>query len=272
MKLYMMSRQDKIAIIKQRFPSLEIEQKIALFEARNPDHLFNIDALLDQNPSFFVVRMGYTCNERCIHCFTEDKKPSANDRSLEDLKKTVDEAPLETTIIVVTGGEPTVRPELAELLDYIRLRGCINNIQTNGVKLGDVEYFKAIAPYIDSVFVPVHSANPIIHDSITRLPGSWEKTIAGIRNLVDAGIYVNTNTVINQLNYRDLTNIGKMLQEILPGMAMTFTFPHPVGAAASVHIVPRYTEVAPYLSHLLERYGRFIIFFARKPRNLQFRR
>jgi MoaA/NifB/PqqE/SkfB family radical SAM enzyme len=254
----MMNRQDKIAVIKQRFPSLEVEKKIALFEARNPGHLFNVDALLAENPSFFTVRMGYACNERCIHCFTEDKKPSANDRSLDDLKKTVDETPPETTIIVITGGEPTVRPELAELLDYIRLRGYINNVQTNGVLLGDPEYFKEIAPYLDSLFIPVHSANPIVHDSITRLPGSWEKTMAGIRNLVNAGIYVNTNTVINRLNYRDLYDVAKMLQEIQPGMPMTFTFPHPVGAAASTHIVPRYTEVAPHLFFLLEDFGRFI--------------
>jgi len=250
-----MTRQDKIALIKQRFPNLEVERKIALFEARNPGHLFNVDALINENPSFYTVRMGYACNEKCVHCFTEDKKLTSNDRTLEELKQTIDEAPADTTIIVVTGGEPTVRLELAELLDYIRLRGCINNVQTNGVLLGDQGYFKEIAPYLDSVFVPIHSANPFIHDAITRLPGSWEKTLAGLRNLVDAGIYVNTNTVINQFNYRNLFDIARMLQAIQPGMPMTFTFPHPVGAAASPYIVPRYTDVAESLFVLLEEYG-----------------
>lgn len=255
---FMMSRQDKIDLIKQRFPSLNVEQKIALFEARNPGHLFNVDALINENPSFYTIRMGYACNERCIHCFTEDKKPSAHDRSLADLKQAIDEAPPETTIIVVTGGEPTVRPELAEVLDYIRLRGCINNVQTNGVKLGDPTYFEHIAPYLDSVFMPVHSADPAIHDQVTQLPGSWESTITGIRRLVNAGIYLNTNTVINQLNYKGLIAIADLLQSIQPGMPMTFTFPHPVGAAKSTAIVPRYTDVMPYLVSLLGKYGNLI--------------
>ena len=250
-----MTFEEKIALVKNKIPGLDLAKQIDRYNKRNPNVVFNIDNLLSDYPSFFTVRTGFSCNVRCIHCFTENKKV-ADDHSTEELKEIIDAAPTNTTVIVVTGGEPTVRSDLVEILSYIKDKGYINSIQTNGIKLGDSKYFDSVIPYIDSVFIPVHSNDSKIHDEITQAPGSWGKTVKGIENcLRTSGPLVVTNTVINQLNYKTLLSTFDFLQSINPGGSMTLTFPHPVGAAHSTKIVPWLPDVKEHVLSTVKKYA-----------------
>ena len=116
----------------------------------------------------YQLRMGYSCNNKCIHCFVRHKLVQAEDIALSTLKSLVDR--IEEPIVIVTGGEPTIREELLDLLKYIKSKNKTVNLQSNGYKLHDVDYFNSIKDFIDSALIPIHSSDMSVFDSITQVP------------------------------------------------------------------------------------------------------
>jgi wyosine [tRNA(Phe)-imidazoG37] synthetase (radical SAM superfamily) len=208
---------------------------------------------ISKDPTFFTLRLGYSCNIRCIHCFTENNK-SVEDLTGEEIKTTIDSIP-KNALIIVTGGEPTVRSDLIELLKYMKNKGHLVQLETNGIRFHDSEYLKSLNPYVDMVYIPIHSHDPAIFDKITGVSGSWEKVMLGLKNLVESDIYITSITVINQLNYKTLLDTFDMIQSISPKQVMSLTFPHAIGAAHSTNIVPKYSEIKDYIQPVLKKYS-----------------
>ncbi len=100
-----------------------------------------------------------------------------------------------------TGGECTLRPELPEFIAHARKRGMRVNIITNGITCSSRAYVdKLRAAGLTSAQVSLEGPDAKVHDALTQRPGSFAKTIRGIRNLRDAGLHVHTNTTICEEN------------------------------------------------------------------------
>lgn len=143
------------------------------------------------------LALTYGCNNQCAHCYNEPGR--GHDRlSLEQWKKVLDK--LESIAIphvVFTGGEPTTVPFLPELVGYADKLGIIAGLNTNGRKLKDEDLVLRLKEgSLDHVQITLESMDPEIHDRMVGVPGAWEETIAGIRNVVKNGMYMNTNTTL----------------------------------------------------------------------------
>jgi len=222
----------------------------------SPNRVFNFERL-GKDPSLFFLRLGYSCRSRCIHCFTEGKR-IVKDLTTNEIKKTVDLIERKGAMVVVSGGEPTDRDDLLEIIKYIKSKGFLVNLETNGIKLSDKEYLKKLNPFIDLTFIPIHSSDPNIHDKITRVPGSWEKTMQGLKNLISSDIFPITTVIINKLNYNHLLSTFDMMQDLDTDQLMSLTFLHSVGPAHSTNVTPRYSEVKSYILPVLKKYGHLI--------------
>jgi radical SAM protein with 4Fe4S-binding SPASM domain len=91
------------------------------------------------------------------------------------------------------------------------------------------------------------------HDSLTRSPGSFSQTSAGIKNLISLGCLVLTNTVVVKQNYKDVPKIAEMLINLGVGQ-FQFAFVHPMGNAWKNFdkVVPKISEAAPYIHQGLQ--------------------
>lgn len=244
---------------------MTIEEKKSVFKKKinyenskfeYPNREFDMDEL-SVNPTFFILKLGFSCKSRCVHCFTENKRV-VPDLTIEEIKSTIDSIEKKGAIVVVTGGEPTDRPDLIDILKYLREKRFVINLETNGIMFNDKHYLNEISPYFDFVFMPIHSSDPEVHDSITRVSGSWEKTIKAFKNIRRSPIYLTTQTVINKLNYKTILSTFDMIQKMAPMLKMTLTFPHPIAAAHSIEVVPKYSEIKDFIQPVLKKYGRLI--------------
>lgn len=130
------------------------------------------------------------CNLGCIHCYhQEDCKNTEKEMSLSQIKKALDDLKENGVMfIILTGGEPFSRDDIQEILEYIKNKEFSLILFTNGplVDEKNADILKGISPF--SVHITVYSVDPIIHDKITKIKGSLERTLKGIKLIREKGI------------------------------------------------------------------------------------
>jgi radical SAM protein with 4Fe4S-binding SPASM domain len=147
------------------------------------------------------LAITYRCNNDCAHCYNARPR-SYPELNSEQWKAIIDRL-WQTGIphVVFTGGEPTLRSDLLELVAYAQQKGQITGLNTNGRRLSDRRFVEQlVAAGLDHVQITLESHDAQIHDRMVRAPGAWQQTVAGIRNVLDTPLYVMTNTTLLQSN------------------------------------------------------------------------
>jgi radical SAM protein with 4Fe4S-binding SPASM domain len=147
------------------------------------------------------IALTYRCNNKCIHCYAGGPRQTP-ELSTTEWELVIDKLHmLGIPQVVFTGGEPTLRDDLAELIAYTQRKGLVCGLVTNGRKLKDKAYLQSLIDAgLDHVQITVESHEAKIHDEITNASGSWEDTIQGLKTALAIPIYTVTNTTLNKLN------------------------------------------------------------------------
>ena len=152
-------------------------------------------------PVLSEIALTYRCQNRCTFCYADAPKRGSDalEMTTDQVKiiidRIYDEAHCPT--LSFTGGEPTLRRDLSELVAYAKAKGMRVNLITNGVICGDVAYVRGLAEAgLDSAQVSIEGPTADIHDAITQHPGSWAKAVQGVGNLRAAGVHTHTNTTV----------------------------------------------------------------------------
>jgi MoaA/NifB/PqqE/SkfB family radical SAM enzyme len=201
------------------------------------------------------LKVGFSCNNNCIFCVQAHKR-YLGDRTTEELKREMDGGRANGCKgIVFTGGEPTIRKDIIELVKYAKSVGYeIIQIQSNGRMFSYMAFVKKMVEAGVTEFSPaLHGHSPEVHDYLTRSPGAFEQVIQGIKNIRELNQYIMTNSVVNKVNYRYLPDIVKLLISLKVDQ-FQLAFIHPIGNAWENFdiIVPRKSDVEPFIHEALE--------------------
>ena len=139
----------------------------------------------------------YRCNEICVHCFnpgaahTSDEKPNRNRDELttkESFALIDDLVKSGVFRLTISGGEATLRKDFFEIVSYARSRGLSVVLYTNGLRLTEDFIQKLKTLWLHAVEISIYSSNPEIHDSITNVKGSFQKSIDALSMLKNSNI------------------------------------------------------------------------------------
>ncbi len=139
------------------------------------------------------------CNQRCVHCYAAGQAHAEEaELGTEDWKRIIDRCrAIGIPQVTFTGGEPTLREDLPELIAHAGW--FITRLNTNGIRLTP-DYCAALRDAsLDSVQITFYSADEAVHN---RLVGAerFRDTAAGIANALDAGLSLSVNTPLCTLN------------------------------------------------------------------------
>lgn len=154
---------------------------------------------------------SWHCNQKCIHCYAAGQVHSDEpELTTEEWKSILDKCrAVGIPQVTFTGGEPTMRDDIIELIRYARW--FISRLNTNGIKLTK-DYCRALHDAeLDSVQITFYSVNPDIHNKLVGVD-QYESTVAGIENALAEGLSVSINTPICVLN-TDYLDTLKFLHE-----------------------------------------------------------
>lgn len=190
-----------------------------------------------------AVSVTRECNLRCIHCSQNAGKSLDKEYTTSQLKKLVDDADkLGLTSFAITGGEPLFRKDLLLLLKYIDRKGISTVLNTNGIiitskiakELKKINYLRLLAVSLDG-------ANKKTHDFIRGVPGSFNKTIIGLKKLISEGLDVTLAVTIMKKNKNEIEGIIKLAAK-LKVSTVRFLFMEEFGRAKS-----NLNQIIPYL-------------------------
>jgi len=150
------------------------------------------------------MALTFRCQNNCIHCYAGGPHETS-ELDTAQWKEVIDHLKqIGVFILTFTGGEPTLREDLSELLLYAQNNGMVTGLVTNGRKLKDKSYVETLEKAgLDFIQVTLESHKPKVHELMTAAKGSWKETVAGIKNAVQTQIYVTTNTTLSKYNAAD---------------------------------------------------------------------
>ncbi|NIA02549.1 MAG: radical SAM protein [Nitrospirae bacterium] len=140
-------------------------------------------------PSSVLVEVCHTCNENCIHCcLSQHSKRGLTLAQYDNLFDQMVQAG--TFYVILTGGEPFTRADFMEIVESARKRRLSTSIFTNGNLINKEQIARLRDLYVDEVHVSIYCADPQIHDAVTRIPCSFEKSVAAIQEMLRVGMAV----------------------------------------------------------------------------------
>ena len=161
------------------------------------------------------LALTYRCNDDCAHCYNARPRDFA-EISTSDWVQILDKLwALGIPHVVFTGGEPTLRDDLPELVAHAEQNGQITGLNTNARRLSDEKYLhRLVEAGLDHVQITLESHDPEIHDAMVRCKGAWSQTVQGLKNALSSRLFVMTNTTLLQDNSpyleQTLDFIGKL--------------------------------------------------------------
>lgn len=161
------------------------------------------------------MALTFRCQNNCVHCYAGGPHET-DELDTSQWKEAINRlSDIGIFILTFTGGEPTLREDLPELLQYAQNKGMVTGLITNGRRLKDKNYVETLEKAgLDFVQITLESHREQIHDLMTDNKGSWSETISGIKNAVNSQIYTTTNSTLWKHNAQDFLETIDFIKEL----------------------------------------------------------
>ena len=206
---------------------------------------------------YTLLRLDSKCNAQCLFCNVPPELYKLKKMSTSQARSEIDRLlSMDKELrLDITGGEPTLRRDLVELIKYASKKGIKTiQVQTNGILLADKEYVERLkGAGLNKAFVALHSSNPAIHDYLVGIKGAFRKCVAGIKNLLEFNIEVVLNPVVTTKSYRFLPHYIEFLHNHFPQIKLiSLSVIQPRGRGwNNRYLVPRYKNMDLYIRNTL---------------------
>ncbi|SHK32191.1 mycofactocin radical SAM maturase [Pseudonocardia thermophila] len=206
------------------------------------------------SPICLTWELTYACNLTCAHCLSSSGRRDPRELTTDEAKRVVDELQaMQVFYVNIGGGEPTVRPDFWELLDYAIDHQVGVKFSTNGVKIDKARAAQlARTDYVD-VQISLDGATPEVNDYV-RGPGSYDMAIRALENLAEAGFtQPKISVVMTRQNVDQLDEFKAIADKY--GAQLRITRLRPSGRGADVwdELHPTAAQQRQMYEWLLER-------------------
>jgi len=191
-----------------------------------------------------LIKVGYACNDHCGFCHTLEVR-DVQGSSAEVSRKIRRAKELGHATVVLSGGEPTIRPELVDWASEVAALDMDFGLVTNGRMLAYPELVdQLVERRLRYVYLSLHGGTARVHNLLVR-SHAFEETYGALANLTGKGLDLTANCVITQQNVQHLRGVVDAVLPY-PDVTLKFSMVEPKGGGDKLfnHLMPRVSEVA----------------------------
>jgi len=206
-----------------------------------------------------VLKPG--CSNSCVFCgLPEMRKTTVSSTEIRrqvvnSYKNLIDFKKQGIRNIVISGNDPLEYKRITQMIEYMKKTGFeFIQMATNGVRLSD-NYFldRFIKSGIDKLIIPLYGSNSKIHDSVTQTPGSFIRTLKGIKGILKkaADIKIQINSLILQQNKDNLLDLMDLVESKLNIKDINFSIPCITNCSYYSYYIP-FKDLGPYVRKIYD--------------------
>ena len=210
-----------------------------------------------------LIKVDYACNNRCVFCHSAEHRGRAP-AAVGVAHKIRLAAERGCTMVVLSGGEPTMQPRLLTWAQAARRAGLALGLVTNGRMLAYEDLVSRLRDQgLAYAQLSLHGHTAALHDKMTRAPGSFTQGLRAMELLLAAGVELTVNAVVTATNLDRLDGLADLLEGHAE-LRLKVSMVEPKGAALEAfdQVVPPLSRAAQQVSATLLRAR------ARQPRRL----
>ena len=205
-----------MAVVKKANDELKEQRK------QEMEKVFEYRKYLYDHPKLYHLFLEVTsrCNARCEHCgsscgYEKPKNEVSKEKLMETLKEVAGRYDASEILLNVTGGEPFLRKDLFEIMDYAVSLGFKWGITSNGILIDEELVKKLVKSKMSTISISIDGLKET-HESFRKVPGSWDKIIKGIKLMLKEPSIkcVQVTTVANKKNMYELEELYKIIQDL----------------------------------------------------------
>ena len=157
-----------------------------------------------------------SCNLNCVHCrAAANSGPYPGELSTEKCFQLINEiAAMSSPLIILTGGEPLLRPDIFEIASYGTNKGLRMVMATNGTLVNTATAKKMIQSGIKRVSISIDGKDAASHDAFRQENGAFAAAMAGIDAMKEAGMEFQINTTITTANLKQIKDILELTKKL----------------------------------------------------------
>ncbi len=210
-----------IKTAQQSWTDKSTEEKLPMDTSNAEQRYF--DAVDDGKTICSVMfELTYRCSEMCIHCYNPGATRNDNEVShrgdlqeltLDEYKHIIDDLNNNGLVkVCLSGGDPFSNKNAWEIIDYLYQKEIAFDVFTNGQRI--TKDVKRLADYFPRLIgVSIYSGVAEDHDSITRIPGSWQRSMQVVKELSELAVPMNLKCCIMQPNLHTYYMVADLAKE-----------------------------------------------------------
>ncbi len=215
-----------------------LSERAASERSVHNQHMLHAD--FDQAPFTIAWEVTRACAYACVHCRADAQhKRDPRELSTAEAKALVDRLAAfgNAPILVFTGGDPMMRPDLFELIAYATEKGLRCSLTPTATALPTRERLEKVRDAgIRRIALSLDAPRPEVHDNFRQVPGSWQRTMDILHRAQYVGLSVQVNTTVSKHNVDILHEMVPFIQEVNAVQWSVF-FLVPTGRAQAANMI-----------------------------------
>jgi radical SAM protein with 4Fe4S-binding SPASM domain len=168
-----------------------------------------------RRPEGMTFELTYGCNLRCVHCYNPTHRALPHELTTSEICALLNQiADLGVLTVTFTGGEPSVRPDIGDILRHARRQGLMIHLMTNATRMTTsfTDLLREVG--VSQIDVSIYGATEAIYEQMTAIPGSYRQFRQGLLNLAAAALPVIVRMPVTTINCEEIQACRHLVESL----------------------------------------------------------
>ena len=177
--------------------------------------LLSTKAAASRQPDGVTFELTYGCNLRCVHCYNPTHRALPHELTTSEICALLSQiAEMGVLTVTFTGGEPSVRPDISDILQCARRQGLMIHLMTNATRITTSFTDLLHEVGVSQINVSIYGATEAVYERMTAVSGSYRQFRQGLLNLAAASLPVVVRMPVTTLNCEEIQTCRQLVESL----------------------------------------------------------